>query len=39
MAIIFSLSPINRAIERHLLRRVMQTDRAVAAPAASGAVS
>jgi tetratricopeptide (TPR) repeat protein len=27
MAIIFSLSPINRAIERHLLKKVMQKER------------
>jgi len=39
MAIIFSLSPINRAIERYLLNRVMRTNRAIAAPAASVAVS
>jgi tetratricopeptide (TPR) repeat protein len=39
MAIIFSLSPINRAIERHLLKRVMRKDRAVAALAASVATS
>jgi tetratricopeptide (TPR) repeat protein len=39
MAIIFSLSPINRAIEHHLLKRVMRKNRALTAPAATVAVS
>jgi hypothetical protein len=41
MAIIFSLAPINRAIEHHLLKRVMRKDRGHVAttPAAHVAVS
>jgi hypothetical protein len=38
MAIIFSLAPINRAIEHHLLKNVMRKQRLSAALAASAAV-